>query len=316
MSNTRPKPRIVVTSGKPYLDIDGYAGCVAYAELLRTQGHTAIAASTSPLNESVPSTLRSLKAEFETDYQSVPNDVFALIDVSDPDHFDRFVNLDHVVEVIDHHVGFEKYWSERPCVKLDVEFIGAACTQIYERWQRAGLLNQMSETSTKLLMAGILDNTLNFGASVTTDRDRTAYKDLRQRTALTDDWPAQYFTECERTILGDFEAAVLNDSKVLKFEMFEHAISVGQLVIWDAGPILNQQQAIKRTLQSKKPNWFMNVISLKDRCSYVITDDQQIQVWLSNLLGLEFHRDVAKAGRLWLRKEIIKRDLELGRETH
>jgi hypothetical protein len=50
MSNTK----LVITSGKPYLDIDAYGAIVAYAELLRAQSNDAQAVSTSTLNESIP----------------------------------------------------------------------------------------------------------------------------------------------------------------------------------------------------------------------------------------------------------------------
>lgn len=49
----------VVTSGSAYVDIDAYAGCVTYAELLQVQGNEAEAISTAPLNESISKTVRN-----------------------------------------------------------------------------------------------------------------------------------------------------------------------------------------------------------------------------------------------------------------
>lgn len=43
----------VVTSGSAYLDIDAYACCIAYAELLNRQGIEARAVSSAPLNFSI-----------------------------------------------------------------------------------------------------------------------------------------------------------------------------------------------------------------------------------------------------------------------
>src|SRR5436190_9189636 len=97
----------VVTSGSAYVDIDAYAGCVAYAEFLKEQGNEAQAISTAPLNESISKTVRSWQAPLQSTYTPSESDTYTLIDVSDPAYFDRVVDLERVDEVIDHHPGFE-----------------------------------------------------------------------------------------------------------------------------------------------------------------------------------------------------------------
>jgi nanoRNase/pAp phosphatase (c-di-AMP/oligoRNAs hydrolase) len=160
----------LVTSGSAYVDIDAYAGCVAYAELLQTHQEDAQAVSTAPLNESISETVHSWHAPLLTltEYNPSEDDTFTLIDVSDPSYFDKIVDIDRVDEVIDHHPGFEKHWQGLIGDKSDIEFIGAACTLVYERWRAAGQLGRMSVLSARLLICGILDNTLNFGAQPTT----------------------------------------------------------------------------------------------------------------------------------------------------
>ncbi len=82
----------IVTSGSAYIDIDAYAGCVGYAELLRAQGQEAKAVSTAPWNESITKSIRSLQAPLEKDYKPGV-DSFVLIDVSDPEYFAPIINL-------------------------------------------------------------------------------------------------------------------------------------------------------------------------------------------------------------------------------
>ncbi len=53
----------IVTSGSRYLDIDAYAGIIAYAELLQRQGQSAQAASAAPWNESIPAKVRAWISE-------------------------------------------------------------------------------------------------------------------------------------------------------------------------------------------------------------------------------------------------------------
>lgn len=300
----------IITSGSKYLDIDAYAGIIAYAELLQVQGHEAQAVSTAPLNESVSKTVRSWTAPLVTTYSSSDSDVFTLIDVSESEYFDTIVDIERVEGVIDHHPGFERYWQERIGDKATIEFIGAACTLVYECWQRAGLLDKMSVLSARLLVCGILDNTLNFGAEVTAQRDRDAYAALLVRAELPEDWPAQYFTECQEAILQDMATAIRNDKKILDFRTYSQQVCVGQLIVWDGKQVLGEHSGLIHDVLSQiKPNWFMNLISINEGRSYFFTDNSEMQQWLSDLLDIKFTDSVATADRLWLRKEIIKQDL-------
>lgn len=168
----------IVTSGLSFLDIDAYAGCIAYAELLNLQGHQALAFSSAIMNESISKTVRQWNAPFAQNYTPNNDDTFILMDVSEPQFIEKKADINRVEEVIDHHIGYEAFWHERIGDKANIEFIGAACTQVYELWVRAGLLDRISETSARLLICGILDNTLNFKANVSTQRDRLAYEQL------------------------------------------------------------------------------------------------------------------------------------------
>ena len=76
---------------------------------------------------------------------------------------------------------------------------------------------------------------------------------------------------------------------------------------------MGRQYVIKYYLESMcsicknfNDEWFINIISLKDKKSYFITQNDSIKSWLSSLFGVSFHGFVAIADRLWLRKEIIK----------
>ena len=100
----------IITSGASYLDIDAYACCIAYAELLNLQGIPARAASNAQPNASVSHTVLGWAAAFD-DYPPTLDDEFVLVDVSDYHHFDPMVVLERVVEVIDHHPGYETYWA-------------------------------------------------------------------------------------------------------------------------------------------------------------------------------------------------------------
>jgi len=300
----------VVTSGLSFLDIDAYAGCVAYAELLNLQGIEAIAFSSANINESVPKTIRSWKAPLVTNYEPSSYDSFILVDVSEPEFLDKTVNIDRVEEVIDHHVGYEQFWEEKIGSKSNIEFVGAACTQIYENWVKAGLLDRMSEVSARLLVSGILDNTLNFKAGVTTDRDHQAYKVLLALANLPSDWTATYFQECEASIFADIVGALVNDTKTMKFKKLNSdGIAFGQLVIWDANRAINEyRELIEKTMILNSDDWFINAVSINDGQSFFLASNDKVIKWAEEILGVKFNDGLALAGKLWLRKEIVKQD--------
>ena len=87
----------------------------------------------------------------------------------------RRISIAEEVEVIDHHPGYEQYWAQRLGSAADIQPIGAAVTQVFQRWDKADLLLKISQQSAALLATAILDNTLNFTGQMTTAQDVQAY---------------------------------------------------------------------------------------------------------------------------------------------
>jgi len=300
----------IVTSGSQFLDIDAYGGCIAYAELLQKQGLAAQAVSSAPLNESVTLEIRGWDASLLTSYEASPDDRFTLIDVSDPEFFDPIVDLEHVERIIDHHPGFETQWAKLGDKSI-IEYIGAACTLVYEQWRDAGKLDQMSEASARLLVTGILDNTLDFKAGVTTDRDHAAYDDLIGRANLPyEDWPAEYFSQCQQGIEADLTTALRNDTKTMPPDRYLPR-AFGQLVIWSAQDLLAKRRPeIAQALGAISDDWVLNIISIEEGKSYFAADNPATQAKFGELMELDVSSGTAVADRLWLRKEILKRAQE------
>jgi inorganic pyrophosphatase len=304
----------IVTAGSAFIDIDAYGGCIAYAELLQLSGQSAKAVTTAPLNESVTSMIRSWKAPFETKYAPSPEDEYILIDVSDPEFFDPFVSIDKVIEIIDHHAGYEDFWTNKIGGAAHIEFIGAACTLVYERWKAAGKLSEISPLSARLLLFGIIDNTLDLKSDLTTDRDRVAYDDLSKLAQLPKDWKANYFQEYQQAIEQNIKKALRNDYKFLpdKLELILPKV-IGQIIVWDGGGkefIERHQQAMRSIFDSITPSWAMNVIAIMENKNYILADNLNVQAMLSDLMGISFNGNVASTDRLWLRKEILKAGFE------
>ncbi len=305
----------IVTAGPKYLDIDAYGGIVAYGELLRAQGLQARSVSTAPLNGTVTKTIRNWSVALDRTYTPDTTDTYTLIDVSDPAYFEPFVDKDRVERVIDHHTGFEAYWDTRIGNKAHIEFLGAACTQVYEQWTEQNALHEMGRTSARLLATGILDNTLNFLAGVTSDRDRRAYEALSRIGELAHDWPKQYFLECQAANLRSLPASIQSDAKIKTLPGYVHELRIGQLALWNATTAINKVNEVKKGLVGRDNHWCMNLIDIGKKRSYILAEDNVIQSWLANALNISFHGLIAEADRLWLRKEIFKAIEEKYRQT-
>ncbi len=300
---------IVVTSGKPYIDIDALACIVGYAELLKLRGNDAQGVSTSSLNESITASLKADASTLATAYQPAANDTFVIVDLSVPEQFDPIVDPERVVELFDHHPGQEAYWAGRLGAKSHLEFIGATATLIFEAWQRENRFNEMSMTSARLLAAAILDNTLNFGAGVTSSRDRAAFRALAAYTDLDEAWAARYFSEVQQSTLADLAAALRNDTKYFRWDGLAIELTMGQVVVWDARSLIARQlDVLPAALDSPDlgKGWLVNIVSISEGRSYFVSNSPKVQQWLHELIGVTFDGSVARAGRLWLRKEILK----------
>lgn len=298
----------IITSGRKYLDIDAYAGIIAYRELQHVLGNNqALAISTAPLNQSIPPMIQDLSYGLDS-RENLPSErKIAVIDVSNPEFFDTFVQLDEVVEVIDHHSGYEKFWAERLGDKAEIEHIGSVCTLIFERFCRFDKLEVLNQALCKLLVAGILDNTLNLLSNITTERDRAAYHKLLQIGNIPQNWGEEYFQACFAGIKSNLAQAIANDLKIEQVSPWLPQV-FGQIIL------PSYRDLNEKVLEACFTNydvWMMNVISLLDGKGYIYSSDTETTKKLAKLLKAPAQNNVIILEKPMLRKEIMK----LARET-
>lgn len=294
----------IVTSGSRYIDIDAYAGCIAYSHLLNLKGMESKAVSTAKLNESITDDLLELNAKLDS-YIHKEDDEFIIIDVSDKNFFDKIVDENKIVEVIDHHTGFEDYWKERLADNSRIEFIGSVVTIIFELYEKEGLQNEITKDIAYLMMSAILDNTLNFKAKVTTERDIIVYKKLEKIAEAEQNYASKYFLDCQKNIENDLKMALENDTKVgIESKILPKVIS--QLNVWNKDEILERKETIDNTLNRYGEKWILNLICLEDGKSYIIASDDLLLQTIQNLLNGKIREFYLECENVWLRKEIIK----------
>lgn len=306
--NENKQNTYIITAGSTYLDIDAYACMVAMSELLNRKGIKAVAYSTASCNYSVcPSLMTAGQVErewpgtFNTD-----NAKYIIVDVSDPEFLKSSVPLDQVVEVYDHHVGFEDYWTSCIGNGAHIEFIGAAATLIYREWKRAGLTREMKISTAKLLIAAILDNTLNLTSSNTTPEDIEVFHALCAYADVGKEFRAVYFSEVQKSVEADLKNALFGDIKTVRDNPVLPS-RVAQLCIWNSKSVFAKLDEIRSWFAPVDETWMINVIDLSENCSYFVCDDGQAQRKLKTVFSISFEDGVARTEKPYLRKQIIKK---------
>jgi inorganic pyrophosphatase/exopolyphosphatase len=300
--------KLIITGGSKAADIDILACSIAYNELQKLLNPAIDSVALIPygFTESVTKTILTWALEYSTEIPAEESE-FVIVDISNPDYLPEFVKLDKVVTVIDHHSGFESYWKEKLGENSTINLIGACATLIWEEWKKAGKAGEISQTSAALLQTAILSNTLNFEASVTSDRDRNSYAQLQRHSNLPSDWVNTYFTEQQESITKDIESAVIKDTYPKKFENLNMEIYIAQLELWDGKIMQRNLEKIARAIKTKSNrNWFFTSPVISEGKTYIMTENRQIQQLLQKALSIKFGYNLAVTNRLWLRKEIIK----------
>lgn len=299
---------IEVTAGSKYMDIDAYAGCIAYAKLLNSLGYNAVATTNSNFNKSI------VPSFFKMNYKIIKTldttNKFIILDVSNPNMINDFVLKKEILEVIDHHPYYEfvDYWSKRN-TRLLLEDIGSVCTIVFEKIISNNKIEILDKDLCKLLIAGILDNTLNLKASITTQRDIYAYEQLISIGNIEEEFAYNYFKECQNSYENDLINSIENDLKTkVSFPYIPE--TVGQLLVVDLFSILNKKQEILNYMNNNYKEWMINFINLNDGKSYILTSDNKIAENINKLLkGKVQDEEVVILDEFKLRKEIFKQAL-------
>lgn len=296
------KEKIIITSGRKYIDIDAYAGMIAYRELLKSLGYEVYAKSTAIENESISSIIKELGFSLD-EIEIDDNDKFIILDVSNPDFFDNFVKLNNVVEVIDHHTGYEEYWKNHSQTKNSIEFIGSICTMIFERYIENDKISLLNQNLCKLLIAAILDNTLNLKASITTSRDKRAYQKLLKIGDIDDNWRYEYFSSCYKHVENNLKKFIENDIKIEEVSSYLPKV-FGQLIVLNKDVIFNHLNEVY-DLFFKYEQWILNIISLEDGKSYLFYSEN-FKSKLEHLFQKKSKNNYLILEQFLLRKQIMK----------
>lgn len=295
---------VLVTSYE-HPDLDGTACSAAYAHLLLMQGNDAQAAIfSSPQQEAVIAFeyfSTPLPSQGAPLLQNDPDIV--LVDTSDPDDIASTIDPNRVIEVIDHRVVH--HLEGFPHAQSQMELVGSCATLIAEKFSAASILPPREIAGP--LYGAIVSNTINFKASVTTDRDRQMAEWLNNVLKLPSTFVHDFFRQ--KSVLTDPLATVLE--KDYKQTRFGNTLcSIFQLEIIDARQfLLDHLSDLTTIMNDARANkqvdvLFVNCIDIEKGYNCIYANDPTTKEILSTILSLTFHGDIATTDTIMMRKQI------------
>lgn len=307
------KPILVTCYVNP--DLDGVSGSVAYAEFLQKTDKTVVAGIFGEPHEEAKYILDRFDIEYPQVFKDAEKfDQVILVDSSDLKGLEGKVSPEKVIEIIDHRKINDA--SDFPNAKIQIELVGAAATLVAEKFTGNNIA--ISKESAVLLCGGILSNTLNFKAGVTTDRDRKAYIALNEVAQLPESfWKELFLAKSDLSgdklperIKGDFAW----------FEMGDKKIGIAQIEMIGAKALVTEREVeILRILNMIKEEKdldyiFQSTLELEDEKNFFVAENAEMKKLLEKVLGIEFVANVATREGLIMRKQIVpllKAELEV-----
>jgi len=295
-------------------DLDGVAGAIGYAEFLNKTGQSAVAGIFGQAHEETRYLLDRFKIKYPLALQNSDDyDEVVLVDASEIDILKGRVEVDKVVEVIDHRQVNEA--NKFLKAKIQIEAVGSAATLVAERFTKSDI--EISKEAAILIYGAIISNTLNFQATVTTERDRQAAKWVNNSAQLP-----EIFWEGLFVAKSDMTGAKLTErmyDKVAVYNMGGKKLSVTQIEMIGAGKLIEERkiEIIKILNEIKKEKSldivFLNLLELKDAKTFLVADDENTKELVEKILSVKFAGQVAERSGLIMRKQIIpllKEELE------
>lgn len=302
MNNTK----LIVTSyNQP--DLDGVSSMYAYAEYLNKKSQLA----DYSINE-VPKKEVSIVCDiFNIDLDFTQNKIdsstsIIIVDTNSLLNLFKRVNPLNVREIIDHHVKSETT-SQFVNATIQIELVGAAATLVAEKFYHDSI--PISRNSAVLLYYGIVSNTINFKANVTTQKDIEIanWLKLQYPNDITEEKIKEIFikkSEISDNLKTEMEAN-------LKINVGNKTITIGQLELTNVEDFLKIHiKNIKNILETIKTEnhldyIFLNCVDILNGYNIFVFIDSDTEQLVSNALSVKCENGFGKTDYILMRKRLI-----------
>lgn len=296
--------KIVTSYEEP--DLDGVSSMYAYAEYLNKIGIPSDYYIQGTPKKEVRIVCDLFEIELVGSNEILEEQEVVLVDTN---NFEEapFLKPEQIVEIIDHHSKNENCDNCKKA-KIHIERLGAVATLIAEKFKENKI--PISRESAILLYYGIISNSINLKASITSPKDIDIASWLEEQCdEITKEKIAEIFTLKSKVedseLRKEMEAEIALDYGGKK-------MTVAQLEIANMEKFLIQKQdkvvAILNQIREEKglDYIFINCVDILNGFNMVLTFDDDTKELLEKKLGYSFENMRCKFDRVIQRKDITK----------
>lgn len=302
---------MITVTGYVNPDIDCVACAVGYAELQNRLGKEARAIFSGDINAETEYVKQYLGGiNFSLTTGGIEKEDIILVDTSDKGAIDKSIDVNRVIEVIDHRKL--AYIQDFPNAKLQIDLVGSCATLIAERFQDAGVAP--SRESAVLLYSAIISNTVNFKSHVTTQRDRVMVEWIKDFADIPKVYVSEMFEYKSNINKENIEEILTEEFKF--YEIKGNRVGIVQLEITDS---LNRvakfeneiREILLRIKKEKSVDYILlSCVDVKEGFNYLLTIDPISSSLFSKVFGVSDLEKGVKLNDIIMRKEIYPKILK------
>ncbi len=286
-------------------DLDGTASMYAYAEYLNKTGKEGNYYIAGVPQKEVKIVCDMFQIVLEGEQELEENQKLVIVDTNSLAYV-PFTKTENVVEIIDHHPKSEDL-EKLINAKIQIETLGAVATLIAEKFKENEI--PISRNAAILLYYGIISNSVNLKAKVTTKKDIEMANWLSAQCKEIDKEKIKEIFTLKSQIQGDLKKEMEVE---IPFDYQDKKIIIGQLEIAEVATFLNQYEPKIQTILTnvkKEKNVdmiFINCIDILNGYSTFVAFDEQTKQELNKLFQVQFQENRAILQEIIMRKEIFK----------
>ncbi len=250
----------IIVIGHENSDTDSVCSAIALAELLKAEGKEAGAFRKGCLNKETAFALKTARAEQkikEIKKVEVGREFF-LVDFNEKAQSPVDVASGRLIGLIDHHKVALEFKTEEPTY-LRFEPLGSSSTIVAKIYTEKKI--EMTGQVAKLLLCGIISDTLNLTSPTTTEEDKNWVKKLARLTKLKVSNLADKLFEA-KSDLSDFSPRQIVKLDYKNFDFGGKKVGIGVVETVKPEKVKKLEKALKKALTEIKKQEKLDLIYL------------------------------------------------------
>lgn len=286
-------------------DLDGTASMYAYAEFLNKTGKESSYYIAGIPQKEVKIVCDMFHITLAGEQKLREDEKVTIVDTNNLTYV-PFTKPENIIEIIDHHPKSEDV-ENLTNARIQIETLGAVATLIAEKFKENEI--PISRNAAILLYYGIISNSVNLKAKVTTKKDKEMTEWLSTKCEEIDKEKIKEIFTRKSQIQGDLKKEMEVE---IPFEYQDKKIIIGQLEIVEVATFLDEYETkIEAILSSVKKEKnvdmiFINCIDILNGYSTFVAFDIETKKEINKLFQIEFQKNRAELQDIIMRKEIFK----------